>query len=542
MHAWRYFMQSRLKMLTDGKPFLLLLSSVFLALRICHGGKILIVPLEGSHWVNMDIMIKALHSRGHSVDVTAPMKMILSYSIISFGYHYSNAPAGGKVLVFPHDGSHWVNMKVLVEELHSRDTGNGASGLQTSWIKVLLRLDPGRTSIRSAFGQGRKTERELHWLPIKNKDEVALGMDISMLALSNCGSWWESACFSSGWEPLGEHEADLWLMRVDFVFEFPRPTMPNVVYMGGFQCKPAKPLPQHLEEFVQSSGEHGVIIMSLGTLIGELPQDLADEIAAAFAKLPQKVIWRHKAFSDYIHYETHTDENEEDYAYNLGTTLWTISLTSKDLSSAIRRGFFTAYGRTSTSLSRALASSRTLHPSLSSRDLVINTRALLPHSSDRDPGTHIEPQQMHPNAVMLAVVLLGNLMLLPFISAQNAGFVKSPMSETKLTGDTFELYCDVVGNPTPEIQWWYAEINRADSFKQLWDGARKRRVSINTAYGTNGVSVLGITRLTLEDSGTYECRASNDPRRNDLRQNPAITWIRAQATISVLQSEWSMSP
>ncbi|XP_040012718.1 UDP-glucuronosyltransferase 2B15-like isoform X2 [Xiphias gladius] len=83
-------------------------------------------------------------------------------------------------------------------------------------------------------------------------------------------------------------------MRVDFVFEFPRPTMPNVIYMGGFQCKDAKPLPQHLEEFVQSSGEHGVIIMSLGTLIGELPHDLADEIAAAFAKLPQKVIWRYK--------------------------------------------------------------------------------------------------------------------------------------------------------------------------------------------------------------------------------------------------------
>ncbi|KAK1895370.1 Neuroplastin [Dissostichus eleginoides] len=122
----------------------------------------------------------------------------------------------------------------------------------------------------------------------------------------------------------------------------------------------------------------------------------------------------------------------------------------------------------------------------------------------------------------------------------SSGFVKSPKSETKLTGDTFELYCDVDGNPTPEIQWWYAETNRVDSFKQLWDGARKRRVSINTAYGANGVSVLGIRRLTLEDSGTYECRASNDPKRNDLRQNPATTWIRAQATISVLRSEWSL--
>uniref|UniRef100_A0A673YHT4 Ig-like domain-containing protein n=1 Tax=Salmo trutta TaxID=8032 RepID=A0A673YHT4_SALTR len=118
-----------------------------------------------------------------------------------------------------------------------------------------------------------------------------------------------------------------------------------------------------------------------------------------------------------------------------------------------------------------------------------------------------------------------------------SGFVKSPLSETKLTGDTFELYCDVVGNPTPEVQWWYAEINRADSFRQLWDGARKRRVSINTAYGTNGVSILGVTLLGLEDFGTYECRASNDPRRNDLHQNSA--WIRAQATITMLQSEWS---
>uniref|UniRef100_A0A3Q3WH39 Ig-like domain-containing protein n=1 Tax=Mola mola TaxID=94237 RepID=A0A3Q3WH39_MOLML len=109
------------------------------------------------------------------------------------------------------------------------------------------------------------------------------------------------------------------------------------------------------------------------------------------------------------------------------------------------------------------------------------------------------------------------------------------LSESKLTGDNFELYCDVVGNPTPEIQWWYSEINRAESFRQLWDGARKRRVSIDTAYGSNAVSMLGVSRLMLDDAGTYECRASNDPRRNDLHQNPATTWIRAQATIRVLQ-------
>lgn len=30
------------------------------------------------------------------------------------------AVLGGNVLVFPHEGSHWVNMRVLIEELHSR--------------------------------------------------------------------------------------------------------------------------------------------------------------------------------------------------------------------------------------------------------------------------------------------------------------------------------------------------------------------------------------------------------------------------------------
>lgn len=84
-------------------------------------------------------------------------------------------------------------------------------------------------------------------------------------------------------------EADIWLFRSDFVFEFPRPTMPNVIYIGGFQCKPAQPLPADLEEFVQSAGEHGVIIMTLGTLVNALPKDVADDIASVFAKMPQKV-------------------------------------------------------------------------------------------------------------------------------------------------------------------------------------------------------------------------------------------------------------
>ncbi|XP_032906165.1 UDP-glucuronosyltransferase 2C1-like [Amblyraja radiata] len=87
--------------------------------------------------------------------------------------------------------------------------------------------------------------------------------------------------------------ADVWLMRVDFVFEFPRPTMPNIVYIGGFQCKPARSLAAEFEEFVQSSGKHGLVVMSLGSVVDSLPMEITMKIAEALSQIPQKVIWRY---------------------------------------------------------------------------------------------------------------------------------------------------------------------------------------------------------------------------------------------------------
>uniref|UniRef100_A0A3Q4MLQ6 UDP glucuronosyltransferase 5 family, polypeptide D1 n=1 Tax=Neolamprologus brichardi TaxID=32507 RepID=A0A3Q4MLQ6_NEOBR len=37
-----------------------------------RGGNILVFPSEGSHWVNMNILLKALHSRGHNITVLRP--------------------------------------------------------------------------------------------------------------------------------------------------------------------------------------------------------------------------------------------------------------------------------------------------------------------------------------------------------------------------------------------------------------------------------------------------------------------------------------
>ncbi|KAK3511242.1 hypothetical protein QTP70_033748, partial [Hemibagrus guttatus] len=195
----------------------------------------------------------------------------------------------GKILVFPVDGSHWINMKILIEALHAK--GHNITVIRASDSWYIEETSPLYTSI--ALGKLNIFEQDFVRNTVSRRLEIIReGSTWARLKLEK--EMWDTL-LGPGVNYLELIQAtDLWLFRVDFVFEFPRPTMPNVIYTGGFHCKPSKPLPQHLEDFVQSSGDHGVIVMSLGSLIGQLPHDVANLIAEAFAELPQKVIWRYK--------------------------------------------------------------------------------------------------------------------------------------------------------------------------------------------------------------------------------------------------------
>lgn len=86
--------------------------------------------------------------------------------------------------------------------------------------------------------------------------------------------------------------ADLWLIRTFWDLETPKPLPPNFRYVGGLHCKPANPLPEDLESFV-SSAEHGVVVVTFGSMITQLTSDRAEVIATALSNLQQKVIWRY---------------------------------------------------------------------------------------------------------------------------------------------------------------------------------------------------------------------------------------------------------
>ena len=63
--------------------------------------------------------------------------------------------------------------------------------------------------------------------------------------------------------------------------------------MGPFLPSPAKPLPNELDQFMQEAGDEGVILVSFGSFMGGIEEEVS-MMAEAFSKLPQKIIWKLK--------------------------------------------------------------------------------------------------------------------------------------------------------------------------------------------------------------------------------------------------------
>ncbi|KAI5618669.1 UDP glucuronosyltransferase 1 family, polypeptide B7 precursor, partial [Silurus asotus] len=86
--------------------------------------------------------------------------------------------------------------------------------------------------------------------------------------------------------------AAIWLLRYDFTMEFPKPLAPNTVLIGGLNCAVSRPLDPEVLEFVEGS-EHGFIVFTLGSLVPAMPKEKAEVFFQAFSRIPQRVLWRY---------------------------------------------------------------------------------------------------------------------------------------------------------------------------------------------------------------------------------------------------------
>ncbi|XP_071496608.1 UDP-glucuronosyltransferase 2C1-like [Diadema antillarum] len=86
---------------------------------------------------------------------------------------------------------------------------------------------------------------------------------------------------------------DLFLISCDFAMEFPFPLTPNIIPVGGLTAGPAKDLSKDLNDFMESSGEHGVVVFTLGSYFASYTSvrpDVLKTFLDALARIPQKVI------------------------------------------------------------------------------------------------------------------------------------------------------------------------------------------------------------------------------------------------------------
>ncbi|XP_065770123.1 UDP-glucuronosyltransferase 2B4-like isoform X4 [Muntiacus reevesi] len=206
---------------------------------------------------------------------------------------YFSAASCGKVLVWPVEFSHWLNIKTILDELVTRGHE----------VTVLI------SSASTITNSSKPSTMKFETFPVsltKSDYENFMEFLLEKLMYAAKGSFWFQTYNEKKWnqfysEALGRPttlsetmgKAEMWLIRTYWDFSFPRPQLPNVEFVGGLHCKPAKPLPKEMEEFVQSSGENGIVVFSLGSMISNMSEDRAKVVASALAQIPQKVLWRY---------------------------------------------------------------------------------------------------------------------------------------------------------------------------------------------------------------------------------------------------------
>nr|XP_023410874.1 UDP-glucuronosyltransferase 2B31-like isoform X5 [Loxodonta africana] len=219
-------------------------------------------------------------------------KWISALLLIQLSCYFSSGTCG-KVLVWPTEYSHWINIKTILDELIQR--GHEVTVL-TSSASILI--DPSKPSaIKFEVYPTSLTKDDFDFLFVKliRKWTYDLPKDNFWFQTFKEKKWNQFYSEVLGrpttlYETMGK--AEIWLIRTYWDFEFPRPLLPHFDFVGGLHCKPAKPLPKEIEEFIQSSGTHGIVVFTLGSMVSNITEEKAHMIASALAQIPQKVLWR----------------------------------------------------------------------------------------------------------------------------------------------------------------------------------------------------------------------------------------------------------
>ncbi|MFT7811096.1 UDP-glucuronosyltransferase 2A1-like [Arapaima gigas] len=315
-------------------------------------GNVLVLPGDHSHWINMRAVVEELVTRGHSVTVlvTSAFSMVDYTKPEKFTFEVLQVPFSRSELLslLQEIVRFWVHeaqsASMLDTYLKVREVLGNLTVLQKQACDVMVRDEDVRDKLRRAryevvlvdpvvqcgdllaqllgvpliislrLSFGYSIERFCGQLPApasyvpapparfsdhmsfaERLRNVLLYASHSLLFYFHTAASWDRYYSETLGVPTTLREvmsrADIWLIRTYWDFEFPRPLLPNFQFVGGLHCKPAGALPAHMEEFVQSSGDHGIVVFSFGSMIKNLTREKENMMASALGRIPQKVIW-----------------------------------------------------------------------------------------------------------------------------------------------------------------------------------------------------------------------------------------------------------
>ncbi|XP_037705003.1 UDP-glucuronosyltransferase 1A3-like [Choloepus didactylus] len=273
-----------------------------------EGGKVLVVPMEGSHWLSMRKVVQELSARGYQAVVLAPelslhVKEADFFTLKTFAISYTQEEYDQLVLGQSYKGfekMHFLkiffesiamlkNVAMLFEKscaelLHNKEL---IRSLNASSFDVVL-TDPiypcgsllaEYLSIPAVYFLrfipcdldfvGTQCPNPSSYIPrmlTRNSDHMTFLQRVKNmlypLTLKYICDYSLSPYASLASEILQREMsladvlsyASVWLFRGDFVMDYPRPIMPNMVFIGGINCAHRKPLSQVCMGAVTQSG------------------------------------------------------------------------------------------------------------------------------------------------------------------------------------------------------------------------------------------------------------------------------------------------
>ncbi|XP_045852890.1 UDP-glucuronosyltransferase 2A2 isoform X2 [Meles meles] len=263
--------------------------------------------LDGSHWLNIEIILEELIQRNHNVTVLASSTTLLinsnsdspvNFEVIPVSYTNSNIDSLIEHMIMlwmdhrPTPLTLWTFYKELGNLLDTffRINVQICDGVLHN-PQLMARLQKGRFDVLVAdpvticgdlvalklgipfvytlrFSPASTVERHCGKIPAPASyvpaalSELTDQMTFGERVKNTISYPLQDYIFQSYWgewnsyysEVLGRPttlceimgKAEIWLIRTYWDFEFPRPYLPNFEFVGGLHCKPAKPLPKVL--------------------------------------------------------------------------------------------------------------------------------------------------------------------------------------------------------------------------------------------------------------------------------------------------------